>query len=62
MQPKGDIQVGEILANGGVTVTGKEININLKERSFQLQASSESDANEWKLSIEAWVAYLNSEV
>ncbi len=62
MQPKGDIQVGEILATGGVTVSGKEININLKERSFQLQASSESEANEWKLSIEAWVAYLNCEV
>ncbi len=62
MQPKGDIQVGEILTNGGVTVVGKEININLKERSFQLQAASESEANEWKLSIEAWVAYLNCEL
>lgn len=64
IKAKGDIQVGDILPNAfGLVMKSKgEFEVKLKERSFELKASTDAEANEWKTSIEAWIDYCKEEV
>lgn len=60
MQPKGDIQIGEIVLENGVELKGKEIILRLQSREFSLMADNVLEAKEWADTFSAWVKFMSS--